>query len=109
MALECPRCGLLSPDKSLQCECGQALDGSGALLSPLGPAAQRAAAEPAGPGVASGVILLLLGIGLTLGSMAVSKGGGGTRYILFTGLIASGVISIVRSLAAGASAPGRRP
>lgn len=84
----CPRCGLLSPDKSLFCECGYDLAND--VRSELGRerVGWRAAAKRE---LWSGVVVAVLGAVLSLVTYLGVMERGGTFYI-FRGMIVVGVV-----------------
>jgi hypothetical protein len=91
---KCARCGLLSPDQSLRCECGFDFRFDGARTVRGEHAAWRTAARTR---LVLGIILLVLGIGITIGTYAVDTTQGGSYFITY-GLVISGLAIVVRSL-----------
>jgi hypothetical protein len=73
---------------------------TGGAHQPGGPLQPPVAVEASGGRlVATGAVLLLLGIGVTVASYeAASSGSGGGHYVVATGAIASGLVTLVRGL-----------
>ena len=92
---KCPRCGLLSPDKSLRCECGFHfdIDDEAAVRREHEQWRQSARAHLVG-----GLVLVILGIVTSLVSyfQAVEKGG---SHFVWTGVMICGVVLAIRSYA----------
>jgi hypothetical protein len=91
---KCARCGLLSPDQSIRCECGFdfRVDDRRAVV---GEHAQwRSAARWTFVG---GLLLIILGVGITVATYAQADQNAG-RYTIYCGLVVAGVVMCARGL-----------
>ena len=90
---KCPRCGLVSPDRSVRCECGFLfdLDDRAAVLREHARWRESARAHLIG-----GILLAGLGAGLSILSYAIATERGGF-YAVWTGMMVAGCSLAIRS------------
>jgi hypothetical protein len=92
--LTCPRCGLISPDKSMRCDCGFNLIANDRSSIPKDHARWRGQARTT---LWLGVALIVFGVTLTILTYKDATAGGG-RVIVFYGAIASGLVLVWRGV-----------
>lgn len=91
----CPRCGLLSPDRSSHCECGFDLVSDVRVELDRERAGWRASAKRQ---LGAGIFMVALGAGLSVATYLGASQTGGNYYI-FHGLVAVGAVTTWRGFA----------